>query len=77
VLRSVAAVHWWWRGVSAGLCAGMDVFAEGCVKGSGNGSGGGVEKGLRGVGEGRGGTGKTKAATTAGEKRALSAIAKI
>jgi len=55
----------------------MDVFAEGCVKGSGNGSGGGVEKGLRGVGEGRGGTGKTIAATTAGEKRALSAIAKI
>src|SRR5262249_20094832 len=60
-----------------GSCAGMDVFAEGCVEGSGSGSGSRVEKGIRGVGEGRGGTGKTKAATTAGEKLALRATAKI
>jgi len=58
-------------------CAGMDVFAEGCIEGSGSGSGSGVEKGIRGVGEGRGGTGKTKAATTAGEKLALRSTTKM
>ena len=47
------------------------------IEGSGSGSGSGVEKGIRGVGEGRGGTGKTKAATTAGEKLALRSTAKM
>jgi hypothetical protein len=60
-----------------GLRAGMGVLAERCVEESGSGSGGGVKKGIRGIGEGRDGTGKAKAATTAGENRTLRTIAKI
>jgi hypothetical protein len=58
------------------LCAGMDVFPEGRVEGARNASGGGIEKGVRGVGESRGGTGKAKAATP-GVKPALNATANI